>query len=343
MSMRHHVIITLGLLTLCAARPAHGQISLPGAGEDKFSLFDGGRAITVTTSDAKVSVNWTNDPKSVLDDSCKTRVRGTPAYLTCIADAADTPTTFIEVNAAITGEKGKRTIFSDGGFTPGYELGFLVTRRIERGGAGGYKDIYGGATVSSKPLTVGTFVPDGISSLDDASERKVGMTAGVNFFIRENFGIGFGGTAGRAFSTTGLQKPVSLCTHTNAGIDKDGKTIQSSKCDDGFIGPLSDDGVGTLRIDVMKNFTRVKTTDGKTEPTATVGLIGTFNAAFRTGTATSYNVAFGPTLHPKGVPHKVLLALVLGLTDLTDASNQGKAFRDKFAATLYFGIPLTGF
>jgi hypothetical protein len=71
--------------------------------------------------------------------------------------------------------------------------------------------------------------------------------------------------------------------------------------------------------------------------------MGSFNVSARTATSPVLNVAFGPTLHPKGVRHKVLLAIVFGISDMTDAGDKGKTLRDKFGVKLYFGVPLTGF
>ena len=334
-------------LALATATPALAQITIPGAGEDKFGLVAAGRAIWVTTAETKVGFSWTNDPKLTSANDCRGISYGTPEYRACLLKSVDTSLTLYEVNAAITGEKGQRTFFSEGGFTPGVEVGALVKRRSEKTGAGttgGFTDYYAGVTASTKPLSVATFSPTGVSGLDGAAEKRVGATAGVNVFIRENFGIGFGGSGARVWSSTGVQKPSMLCTTTNAGLDQDGKPVHASKCEEGYIGPLSDQSIGSFRVELLRNFTRVKTNDqGVAEATATIGIIASANVALRSGASATYNFAAGPTLHPKGVPHKVILAVLFGVNDITDSGHQDKTFRNKFSARLFFGIPVTGF
>jgi hypothetical protein len=148
-----------------------------------------------------------------------------------------------------------------------------------------------------------------------------------------------------ASNTPGTDKPSSLCQITATGTNEDANTIQVAKCDDGFVGPLPDQWVESFRIDAIKNFTRIKTDPKTKEVTAvaTFGVVGSFNVAHRTDVDPILNIAFGPTLHPKGVPHKVLLAVLFAFSDITDAKDKGKTLHDKFGVKLYFGIPLTAF
>jgi hypothetical protein len=340
--------LSLSLLVVCwAASPAFAQLAIPGAGEDKFGLLLGGQSITVSTSDAKLGFNWTNDPHLNADNDCRRFQRGTEAYRQCVLKSVDVSQTFVDLNAAVTGEKGKRALFSEGDITPGFEFGITVTRRFESTAAnhGGYTDVYGGFIAKTQPISVATIAAAQASTLEDESTSEAGFTTGVNFFPRENFGIGLGASVKRASNTPGTDKPSNLCQITASGTNEAGNTIQVAKCDDGFVGPLPDQWVESVRVDVMKNFTRTKTDPKTKEVTAvaTLGLIGSINVTHRTDTDPIFNVAFGPTLHPKGVPHKVLLAVLLAFSDITDARDKGKTLQDKFGVKLYFGIPLTAF
>ena len=334
-------------LLVSAARSAAAQLAIPGAGEDRFGLLLAGQTISVTTGDARLAFNWTNDPHLTADDSCRQFQRGTPQYRDCLFRSVDTSQTFIDLTAGISGQKGERSLFANGTITPGYDLGVAVTRRLESASAhhGGYTDVYAGVIATSRPLTFATITPSGSATVADASERTVGLTTGVNFFLRENFAVGIGGGVKRAWSTPGLQKAMNVCTSTASGTTAAGQIVQVSTCDDGYTGPLADQWIDSVRLDVLKNFTRTKMdpASGDIVAVATVGVIGSVNVNHRTGTAAVYNLAVGPTLHPKGVPHKVLLAAVFGFADVSDAANQGKTLRDKFGVQLYFGVPLTGF
>jgi hypothetical protein len=343
--MHRIFVLLIGLVGI--ADSSYAQLAIPGAGDDKFGLLLGGKSITVSTGEAKLGFNWTNDPHLTADDDCKQFMRGTPEYTACILASVDKSQNFVDINIGITGEKGKRSLFSGGHITPGMEFGITATRRFEKKSSnhGGFTDLYGGFVASTKPLTVATIGPDQSSSMDDGVEKVLGGNAGVNFFMRENFGVGFGASVKRGFSTPGVQKAASVCEVKASGINENGHPIQITDCNDGYVGPLPDQWVESFRIDVMRIFTRVKTDPAtkKNSAVVTVGLIGSFNVSHRSDTPAIYNIAFGPTLHPKGVPHKVLLATVFGFSDITDAQDKGKTLRDKFGVKVYFGVPLTGF
>jgi hypothetical protein len=340
MSIRQSFLVTCALLVFPIAAAA--QIAIPGAGEDKFGLLSGGRAVTVTTTDSKIALSWSNDPKATADDDCKGKGRGTPAYHQCVEALIVKPRTFLDASVGIVGDKGKKSIFAGGTFAPGLDLGFTIRHQIEDPSPthGGYTEFFAGVTAATRPLSVATFAHDA-TTIDDRSERSFGLTGGVNKFLRENLGVGAGLSVKRALGSPGLQKPVSLCTIRQADTTSDAQVVQATKCDDGFIAPLSDQWVASYRLDLLKNFTTSKVVDGSA--VESFGIVASFNVAKRTDTDAVISVAAGPTLHPKGAPHKVLAAILFGLSDITDAAKTGRKLKDKFSATLYFGIPLKGF
>ena len=146
----------------------------------------------------------------------------------------------------------------------------------------------------------------------------------------------------RALSTPGTRDPITICDTTSAA-GADGHIIEASDCQDGFVAPMADQWIRTLRGDVPYNFDRVKRTAGGPQPVVTFGMIGSINVAYRTDRPTTGNVAFGPVLHPKGIPNKALLALMIKISDITNAATGEKTWRERTGAVLWFGIPLTGF
>lgn len=179
-------------------------------------------------------------------------------------------------------------------------------------------------------------------TIDDAAEKKISGGGGVNHFFKEHFALGIGANITRALSTPGTRTAITLCD-TRTGAGKDNQVIEASDCADGFVSPLADQWVRTVRGDAMYNFNRFGGTASSPTPVVTLGLIGSLNVTYRTDTPTMANLAFGPVLHPKGVPHKALTALVVKFSDITNAATGNKTVRERFGAVLWFGIPLTNF
>lgn len=93
----------------------------------------------------------------------------------------------------------------------------------------------------------------------------------------------------------------------------------------------------------MHNFNRVDTSGATPRAVVTFGVIGSLNVVGRTGAPTMANLAFGPVVHPKGIPHKALIALVIKVADLTNEATGQKSLRERLGTVFWFGIPLTGF
>jgi hypothetical protein len=328
--------------SVMSAGVAHAQLAIPGAGEDKFGLIEGARSLTVTTADDGVTFNWTS-AKYTTRGECVRLPPHSEALFKCLDSLTNAPFSY-NVSAGITGEKGKGAILSKGLFTPGASVAAGFNYRDERPSRHGYIDFYGSVSATVKQLKSASFPPAVASaSIDDDAEKTVGFSGGVNRFFSEHFAIGGGGTVKHAVSTPGLQDPISLCETTSA-TNADGKTIAANDCADGYLAPLLDQWVRTIRVDALYNFNRYGLgDDGDPVPVATVGLIASANVAYRTKTPTTGNLAFGPVLHPKGIPRKALLALIFKVSDVTNAVTGQKKWKERVGATLWFGIPLSGF
>lgn len=336
--MRFKAGLLTGALLLISA-VASAQLVIPGAGNDKFGLIDGDRTLSISTADDGVQLNWSTAKYKTKED-CNASEPHSEELFKCLDTLVDKSWSF-GLSFGITGEKGKGVLVSKGLFNPGASLSATFNDRLERDR--GYFDFYGNFTASTNPLHVATLPDTGDATISDDAEKKVGFSGGVNRFFNEHFGIGGSGTVTRAISSPGTRTPISLCD-TQAGTGASGHLIEASDCEDGFLAPLADQWVRTLRVDVLYNFNRygLGSTDAPV-PVATLGVIGSANVSWRTNTATTTNIAFGPVLHPKGIPHKALLALVLKLSDVTNVMKSEKPLKTRFGATLWFGIPLKGF
>jgi len=329
------------LILLAAAIPARAQIVIPGAGEDKFGLIDGGyRTITLTTADDGVSFNWSNK-KYKTKGECNGFAEHSQALTDCLMGLQDEPLSF-DFALGVTGEKGKGAILSKGLFNPGATFKMAVKYRLEPSPSDGYTDIYGTFSTSITQQHVASMPASGTATIDDDAEKKFGFSGGINRFFNEHFGVGGGATVTRALSTPGTRDPITICETTSAA-GAEGHVIEASDCQDGFVAPMADQWVRSLRGDVLYNFDRVKRTPGGPQAIVTFGMIASINVAYRTSTPTTGNLAFGPVLHPKGIPNKALLALVIKMSDITNAVTGEKTWQERTGAVLWFGIPLTGF
>lgn len=328
-------------VVLAFAVPARAQLVVPGAGEDKFGLIDGGnKTVSVTTAEDGVSFNWST-AKYKTRNNCDGFREHSSELIDCLSKLTDSPLSF-DFSLGVTGEKGKGSILSKGVLKPGATFKMSTVYRYEPAGAKGYTDFYGTLSASITQQHVASMPAGEVATIDDDSEKKVGVGVGVNRFINQHFGIGGAATVTRALSTPATRDPITICD-TISAAGADGHVIEASDCQDGFTAPMADQWVRTLRGDVLYNFDRVERAPGGPKPVATFGLIGSVNVTYRTGTPTTGNLAFGPVLHPKGIPHKALLALVIKVSDITNAAAGDKTWGQRTGAVLWFGIPLAGF
>jgi hypothetical protein len=327
------------VLLLLSPAAAQAQLTIPSAGNEKFGITGRDNSISVSTAEDGVTLSWSTAKYRTKGD-CSQHAPSSPELFQCLNTLSNQPWSF-GFTFGITGEKGKGSLLSKGLFTPGASLGFSASYRQEQ--TTGYLDYYAAISAATHPLKVATFSETGDATIGNDLEKKIGVAGGVNKFFNEHFGVGGSVSVTRALSTPGERTTISLC-ETQSGAGGEGKTIQAGDCVDGFVAPLADQWVNVVRIETLYNFNRYAQGD-KNEPVpiATFGVIASANVTSRTGGPRTVNLAFGPVLHPKGVPHKALVALILKVSDVTEAAPDPKPLRQRFGAVLWFGIPLTGF
>ena len=331
--------IVVMVLALAAVHQAAAQITVPGAGEDKFGLIAANDSVVLSTADDAVTLNWSTEGKYRTMGDCIGLRPNSDELRECMETRlSNTPLVF-NFSLGVTGEKGKGKLLSKGLLNPGVTFSGGFNYRIED--AAGYYDIYGSAGASLTQLKVATLPAAGAASIDATAEKKFTASGGLNRFFNEHFAVGGSLSLTRALTTPGLNEAISLCK-TTVGIAADGGLIEASDCNDGYLGPLPDQWVRSLRFDTLYNFNRYGWKDGNAVAVATLGVIASASIAGRTGTPATGNIAFGPVLHPKGIPHKALVALVIKYSDITNAVTGTKTKRERLGAVLWFGIPLKG-
>jgi hypothetical protein len=324
-------ICSIGLLV--TATPARAQLDLPGAGSGSFSVITGGSSITFDVAESKLGANWATTSHNTERHDCNTLPEAEQEA--CMKANSLRSKWFVQVNAGVSAQKGKRTIFTKGDLTPGFDAGFVVGHDFEHDN--GATSPYGGFVFSTRDVK--TLRPlDGVTGgqeLVSETEKIAGLLLGLNQYISEGFVIGgsFKGAWNR--STPGEQKPQQVCEVKSAGTTANGSVVRAEDCAERFAGPLLDDFNHQFRFDVLRTFGR--------PDKESFGIVGGISTEKRTDSNRTWNAAIGPILHPKGRPYQTLLAMLLTFTDFTDANNRGKKFSDKFGIALRLGIPLTGF
>ena len=318
---------------LLAAKPVWAQLDLPGAGNGSFSVITGGNSITFDVAESKLGVNWATTSHNTERHDCNTLP---PAEQeACMKANSLRSKWYVQTNAAVSAQKGKRTILSKGDLTPGFDAGLIVGQDFEHDS--GVTSPYAGVVFSTreiktlKPLTA---VANG-QELVSETEKVGGFLFGVNHYISEGFVIGAAlkGTWNR--STPGEQKAQQVCEVKNTGTTASGNPVMTEECSERFPGPLADDFLNQVRFDILRTFGRADK--------ESFGVLGGFSTEKRSDAKRTWNAAIGPVLHPKGKPYQTLLAMLLTFTDFTDANNKDKDFTDMFGIALRLGIPLTGF
>jgi hypothetical protein len=350
--IRARIAMLIAISCSVGATDGYGQLAIPGAGQDKFGLIGGARSVTISSSDDGAALFWTT-AKYKTAGECNQLPPHSPELFECLDTLTNAPWSY-EFSIGLAGEKGKSSIASKGLFTPGFSTSASAKYRWERPRTKGYYDFYGTFSVITNPLWIATFpvaaadvsaaAPAGTAaSIERGLEKRIGGAGGVNRFFNEHFALGGAVTLTRALSTPGERKPISLCQTLASSAAANGQIVEASQCHDGFVGPLASQWVNTYRLDALYNFSRYGLGErGRPVPVATFGLMASAQVSRRTDTPVSGNVAFGPVLHPKGVPHKALLALVFKVSDVTGALDD-RTLQQRFSAALWFGIPLTGF
>lgn len=313
--------LRLVLLALMSAAPsAVAQISIPGADGQAIGVLSGQNSVNVDIAQAKLGVTalWTFN-------------RGSAASA---VEAVNRDHIDLSLRFAASAKDGARSILSGGRVTPGLEAGGSLSYVWERP-QGGYTAIY--VPLLSRLVEANAVTFDNAQArLVDGATKSLGTGLGLIVAPTESVVFGASMNLQRNWDSPGQARPKQVCTLSSAGVDAAGATVSASQCAERFVGPFIDETVWSPRVESVIHFA-----GDSAKPS--VGLLASLSGAKRTGADMSFSAAVGPTLHPKGRPRETLVAMLLSLSDFSDANQTGRTLRDMFAIKLFLAVPLTGF
>src|SRR5262245_54805015 len=111
------------------ARAAVAQLDMPGAGSGSFSVITGGSSVTFDAAESKLGINWATTSHNTARQDCSSLPPAEQAP--CMQRNSLRSKRFIQVNTAVSAQKGKRTLFAKGDLTPGFDAGFVIGRDFE--------------------------------------------------------------------------------------------------------------------------------------------------------------------------------------------------------------------
>jgi len=245
-------------------------------------------------------------------------------------------------------EKGKRALFSKGQFTPGIDLapGFALfwehtptapdcTHAPDAIDARGtYDALYIGFVQTVVGNDVVLTPPGGPITLETDATKNSSAAVTYNHYFGRGQLLGASARFGKEWLSPGNADPLQTCVQAASGLDVTGNAVVVSNCTNMYVGPLSDLTTTRLRLDY----------EGKLRPIAwkdkpQIGVYASLSTVSQTGLNTVYNVAVGPTLHPKNKPRQILGAFLIEGTDLFNANGKHPQARDRWTARLYATVP----
>ena len=249
-----------------------------------------------------------------------------------------------DLDLGFSATDGQRDLFQGGDFVPGVDAAGTVFRQIENAGPG-YQMLYvrlAAKVVQNKLVTETAPAEEGeqtlISEKDDVG-TSLFASGGYNLAVNEDLVLGLTGGVGYAWNSVRGLKGATVCTNSVAGQDGDGAAVSVSDCSDRLRGDSFDEVTGEVRADVTWNLFAL----GGRKDGATIGLLGSASGLFGSRTASSANVALGPTIHPPGFPHQLIAAVLLEGIDITNALGNSPEFDDRFRVRLYLSVPFSVF
>ncbi len=246
----------------------------------------------------------------------------------------------IQFDVGASANKGRKDLFAGGDFVPGVDGSATGSYTWEHDGAG-YHLVFArvGASTAQRKLA-------GVSTgdmLDTVSKRSTAATEalatlGFNWSPDENLVLGLSGTGGYTWNSTRHLKERSVCTTVGQDNSNTSGPIVVADCDDRLIGNARDEGIGQLRVDLTWNILSLGD-----EKAATLGLLGALSTTLSTRNNTTFNIAFGPTLHPSGRPSEVAIALLVEAIDVGNQLGTRPDLDDQLRLRVYVGVPFSVF
>lgn len=254
----------------------------------------------------------------------------------------------VSFHAGVAAEKGKRTLFSNERFTPGYEFAVSAAYVDELEGPcretlpdgsckahseGGYHGPYAAFRFENTSRKTALSAPPGLYTFELETETTVTGSIGYRFAPTEIdlFGLTFD----RAWnnSSTETADEMQVCTERQRGSDADGNAVIVSSCEQRYIGGLPDLTIDRARLDYARI---LRFSDDKPG----LAVISSFAWSHVEGTSAVGAFAFGPAILAAGNPYQSHGGLFFTVERVKTLRDVSENFRDHFGIRLFVSIGL---
>lgn len=232
--------------------------------------------------------------------------------------------------AGAAARAGQVDMFSAFDFNPGFEVGVLAFKALGRGARSldvvavslGYRSLQRKLVEFNEDSTLLT--------LSEEIQRDVTARLSLNMALSSRLIAGLGGSVRREWSSPGVVRAVEVCVETGSPGG-----IVIPLCESRYLATLDDFWAGQLRADAL--WATVKL--GRARSQLHLALLGSGSVDLGQEAAARWNVEGGIGVVPLEYPGQLIVALFVGVYDLTDANGQAPDFEDRLVTRIVLSIP----
>ncbi len=247
----------------------------------------------------------------------------------------------------VAANKGKRSLFSGGNFTPGYDVDVAAAYVIERASEcfdrlpdgscrrsrrGGY---YGPVLQISHESTSRSIADNAGATvaLDDVEERTNEIAVGWRWAPSERHVFALAGGRRWTTNSTELLDERQVCVTESTGAEADGTPVVVADCKSRHVGTVSDMEAWNARLDYLAALRVSADKPG-------FGLVGSYSWTQLDHRPASNSVAFGPVLLAENTARQAYGGLFVVFEDFGSLSELLKDAADLFSFRLYVSVDL---
>lgn len=232
--------------------------------------------------------------------------------------------------AGAAARAGQVDMFGAFDFNPGFEGGVLAFKSLG-GGARSLDVVALSVGYQSTQRKLAAFDPDSTRiTLSEETQRDVTAGLSLNLALGPRVMTGLGGAVRREWSSPGTAPSAEVCVETTS---PGGVIIPL--CGSRYLVPLEDYWAGQLRADVLWAFLGL----GGAQSQPHLALIGAGSIDVGQGAPARWNIAGGVGVVPLEYPGQIIVTLLVGVYDLSDAGDRGLDVGDRLVTRLVLGIP----
>lgn len=329
-------MLLIMLLISSPVRWTYGQTAFEAATGKAIVLSSQPLALTIDASQSALAIDLLHEIRASEDD---------------LANHKFGSHWDISAHFGIAAEKGKRSIFSSEGFTPGYELLLAVALvdelesdcyesfpdgRCRKSRRGGYHGPFLTLAAENVQRKTALIPASGIINFDSEIETKLSLAMGYRYAPSERHTFGIGVEGQQNWSATKSLKTSRVCTTTGQAQDAKGNAVTISSCEDRYVNELPDLKGIKVRFDYHSVLSISADKPG-------LGLLASGVWDKLEDLDATMSLAVGPVLLKANEPRKALAGLLLTATEFKSVNGLFNDFDDFFGVQLYISIKLPPF